>query len=81
MLLKYIIADVFPPWHCVNTHVNGSDQHTAKTSAFIKVLTLEDLAVSHPLTTFGSSTGVLSFSHAVCALQLIFVKLIIALLI
>ncbi len=28
------------PWHCVNTHLNASDQQTAKTSAFIEVLTL-----------------------------------------
>jgi len=33
-----IIADVFPPWHCVVK--TPSDQQTAKTFAFIKVLTL-----------------------------------------
>jgi len=30
-----IIADVFPPWHCVNTHPNAPDQQTNKSSAFI----------------------------------------------
>jgi len=25
-----IIADVFPPLHCVNTHLNASDQQAAK---------------------------------------------------
>ncbi len=37
-----IIADVLPPWHCANTHLKASDQQTAKTSAFIEVLTLAD---------------------------------------
>jgi len=37
-----IIADVFPLWHCVNTHLNAQDQQTDKTSAFIEVLTLTD---------------------------------------
>ena len=37
-----IIADVFPHWHCVNTHLNAPDQQTGKTSAFIEVLTLTD---------------------------------------
>lgn len=27
-------ADVFPHWHCVNTHFNVPDQQTPKTSAF-----------------------------------------------
>ena len=33
------IADVFPPWHRVNTHLNAPDQQTDKT---IEVLTLTD---------------------------------------
>ena len=37
-----IIADGLPPWHCVNTHLNAPDQQTAKTSAFIEVVTLAD---------------------------------------
>jgi len=37
-----IIADVFPPWNCVNTHHDAADQQTAKMSAFIEVLTLAD---------------------------------------
>ncbi|MEE6526683.1 hypothetical protein FKM82_027469 [Ascaphus truei] len=37
-----IIADVFPPWHCVNTHLNAPDQQTAKTSTFIEEVTLAD---------------------------------------
>ena len=37
-----IIADVFPPWHCVNTHLNSPDQQTDKTSDFMEVLTLTD---------------------------------------
>lgn len=35
-----IIADAFPPWHCVSKHLNAPDLHTAKSSAFIEVLTL-----------------------------------------
>jgi len=35
-----IIADVFPPWHCVITQLNAPDQQTDKTSAFIEMLTL-----------------------------------------
>ena len=34
------IADVFPAWLCVNTHLNVSDQQTDKTSVFIKIFTL-----------------------------------------
>ena len=37
-----ITADVFPPSHCVNTNLNAPDQQTAKTSAFIDVVTLAD---------------------------------------
>jgi len=37
-----IIADVFLPWHCVNTHLRAADQQTSKTSAFIEVMTLGD---------------------------------------
>ena len=37
-----IIADVFPPWHCVNTYLNAPDQQIAKTLAFLKVVTLAD---------------------------------------
>ena len=37
-----IIADIFPPWHCVNTHLNVPDQQTAKTLASIEVITLAD---------------------------------------
>ena len=52
-----IIADVFPPWHCVNTHLNAPDQQTDKPSAFIEVLTLADdyqhLDVSHPPNSYG----------------------------
>jgi len=36
------LADVFPPWHCVNMHLNVPDQQTAKTSAFTEVITLAD---------------------------------------
>ena len=32
-----VIADVFPPWHRVNTHLE-----TDRTSAFIELLTLTD---------------------------------------
>ena len=32
-----IIAEVFPPWHCVNTHLNAPDRQTAKTSSFIEM--------------------------------------------
>ncbi|MEE6522716.1 hypothetical protein FKM82_021325 [Ascaphus truei] len=37
-----IIADVFPPWHCVNTHLNAPDQQNVKTPAFIEMVTLAD---------------------------------------
>ena len=37
-----IIADDFLPSHSVNTHLNAPDHQTAKTSAFIEVLTLTD---------------------------------------
>jgi len=37
-----IVADVFPPWHCVNTHLNAPDQQTDKTWAFIEELTPAD---------------------------------------
>lgn len=37
-----IITDVFPPWQCVNTHLNAADLQTAKASAFIGVLALAD---------------------------------------
>jgi len=30
------------PWHCVKTHLNAPDQQTAKTSAFIEVITRFD---------------------------------------
>ena len=29
------IADVFPPLHCVDTHLNAPDQQSDKTSAFM----------------------------------------------
>ena len=37
-----IIADMFPPWHCVNTHLNAPDQQPAKTLAFVEAVTLAD---------------------------------------
>ena len=37
-----IIADVFPPWHRVNTHLDAAEQQTDRTSAFIELLTLTD---------------------------------------
>lgn len=36
------IAAVVPPWRDGNTHQDAPDQHTAKTSAFIEMVTLED---------------------------------------
>ena len=30
-----IIADVFPPWHRVNTHLDAAEQQTDQTSTFI----------------------------------------------
>ncbi len=41
-ILFKIIADVFSLWHIFNTHLKAPDQQTAKTSAFIEVLTLSD---------------------------------------
>jgi len=35
-----IIADVFPPWHHVNTHLDAAEQQTEYISAFIELLTL-----------------------------------------
>ena len=58
-----IIADVFPPWHRVNTHLNAAEQQTDKTSAFIELLTLTDdqlisaLISSCYLPSYGSCTG------------------------
>ena len=37
-----VIADVFPPWHRVNTHLDAAEQQTDRTSAFIELLTLTD---------------------------------------
>ncbi|KAL0160075.1 hypothetical protein M9458_043800, partial [Cirrhinus mrigala] len=37
-----MIADVLPPWHCVNTHLKAPDQQTAKAYAFIEALRLAD---------------------------------------
>ena len=37
-----VIGNVFPPWQCVNTRLNASDQQTDKTSAFIELLMLTD---------------------------------------
>ena len=37
-----IIADVFPPWHRVSTHLNAAGQQTGKTFAFAEVLTPAD---------------------------------------
>ena len=37
-----IIADVFPPWHCVDTHLNAPDQQTTKTLTFIEEISLAD---------------------------------------
>ena len=37
-----IIADVFPPWHRVNTHLDAAEQQTDRNSAFIELLTLTD---------------------------------------
>ena len=39
--LSKIIADVPPPWHCVNTHLNAQDQQTDRIS-LVEVLTLTD---------------------------------------
>lgn len=37
-----IIADTFPPWHCVNTHLNAPNHKTAKTSAFTHLLMISE---------------------------------------
>ena len=37
-----IIADVFPPWHRVNTHLDAAEQQTDRTSVSIELLTLTD---------------------------------------
>ena len=37
-----IVADVFPPWHRVNTHLDAVEQQTDRTPAFIELLTLTD---------------------------------------
>lgn len=37
-----LTAKTFPPQHCVNRHLNVSDQQTAKISAFTECLTLSD---------------------------------------
>ena len=35
-----IIADVFPPWFCVYTHLKAPAQRTVRASAFLEVVTL-----------------------------------------
>jgi len=35
--LENIFYSVFPPWHCVNTHLNAPDQQTAKSFALTLV--------------------------------------------
>jgi len=40
--LSKTTADVVPPWHCVNTHLDALDQQTAKNSTFIKLVTLTE---------------------------------------
>ena len=42
LLLCKFIADTFPPWHCVNTHLNSPDKQTDKTSVFTEAVILDD---------------------------------------
>ena len=73
-----ITADVFPPWRCVNTHLNVLDQQTDKAPALIEVLTLTDdqlisALISSPwmlLIVFISVDA--GFYHTVAAFQLYF---------
>lgn len=37
-----IIADTFPSWHCVYTHLNAAGRQTTKTSAFLEVIKVAD---------------------------------------
>jgi len=59
-----IIADVFPPWNWVNTHLNALGQQTAQTSA-IELITLaddqfiKDIWLAVP---YGRNRGVLNLS-------------------
>ena len=57
-----ITAYVFPPWHCVNTHLNAPDQQTAKSLAFIEVITLADNQLLEVFNSYGSSNGVLTYT-------------------
>ena len=67
------IAYVFPPWYCANTHLNALDQQTAKTSAFIEVVTLavdqllKGIWLAAPgsslASSYGSSQSALRFSQ------------------
>lgn len=36
-----ITANVFSPWHCVNTYMKTLDQQTTQSSTFIDVLRLD----------------------------------------
>lgn len=37
-----VLADIFPSWYCVKTHLNTAVLQSPKTSAFPEVLTLAD---------------------------------------
>ena len=61
-----IIADVFPPWHRVNTQLDAAEQQTAAahTDWWLTnqlIIDQQPLAATYPLNSCGSSKGWLSF--------------------
>lgn len=70
--LSKIIADVYPPWHCANVHLNARKQYTVQTSAFIMVVILAEdqvitdrwhLAAAYLFSSSGCTKGVFSKHH------------------
>lgn len=52
-----IIADIFPLWHCVITHLNAPNEQNAKTS-YLSAFDYHHPSATSPLYSFGSSKGV-----------------------
>lgn len=68
-----IMANIFPPLCCVNTHLNDWDQQTARSSVYQTSFDYQLLAVTCPLDPHGSSQGVGHFYTLLLPLGLVFV--------
>lgn len=53
-----IMANIFPPLCCVNTHLNAWDQQTVRSSVYQTSFDYQLLAVTCPLDHHGSSQGI-----------------------